>query len=303
MKKLLALITAACVIALAAPTAYAEAEKNSETAELNFRGYSWAGEISEDTPDKLVITDNTVISKDTEIKNKNIRVEKKGILEITDGAKISLNKSQIFIENGGTLIISDGALNILQSSSVTNVGTLIIGSKGKLDIKSNGFSSKPESALICNGKISCVSEKYYNKAIATIQRYDENFNLSDYSMYVYASGSSATIQFKYCIDNIETSYKYTAKISNKDGLKVTRSSIKLSKVYDKTLRNKILDRVYKYETVNDLPSSYDTGIERESYYLYDYSSKSLSAEYVYFKLGFDTDEYLVYDIVETASID
>lgn len=91
-------------------------------------------------------------------------------------------------------------------------------------------------------------------------------------MYVYASGSSATIQFKYCIDNIETSYKYTAKISNKDGLKVTRSSIKLSKVYDKTLRNKILDRVYKYETVNDLPSSYDTGIERESYYLYDYSS-------------------------------
>jgi len=122
-------------------------------------------------------------------------------------------------------------------------------------------------------------------------------------MYVYASGSSATIQFKYCIDNIETSYKYTAKISNKDGLKVTRSSIKLSKVYDKTLRNKILDRVYKYETVNDLPSSYDTGIERESYYLYDYSSKSLSAEYVYFKLGFDTDEYLVYDIVETASID
>lgn len=53
MKKLLALITAACVIALAAPTAYAEAEKNSETAELNFRGYSWAGEISEDTPDKL----------------------------------------------------------------------------------------------------------------------------------------------------------------------------------------------------------------------------------------------------------
>lgn len=216
MKKLLALITAACVIALAAPTAYAEAEKNSETAELNFRGYSWAGEISEDTPDKLVITDNTVISKDTEIKNKNIRVEKKGILEITDGAKISLNKSQIFIENGGTLIISDGALNILQSSSVTNVGTLIIGSKGKLDIKSNGFSSKPGSALICNGKISCVSEKYYNKAIATIQRYDENFNLSDYSMYVYASGSSATIQFKYCIDNIETSYKYTAKISNKD---------------------------------------------------------------------------------------
>ena len=219
---------------MAAPTAYAEAEKNSETAELNFRGYSWAGEISEDTPDKLVITDNTVISKDTEIKNKNIRVEKKGILEITDGAKISLNKSQIFIENGGTLIISDGALNILQSSSVTNVGTLIIGSKGKLDIKSNGFSSKPGSALICNGKISCVSEKYYNKAIATIQRYDENFNLSDYSMYVYASGSSATIQFKYCIDNIETSYKYTAKISNKDGLKVTRSSIKLSKVYDKT---------------------------------------------------------------------
>ena len=103
MKKLLALITAACVIALGAPTAYAEAEKNSETAELNFRGYSWAGEISEDTPDKLVITDNTVISKDTEIKNKNIRVEKKGILEITDGAKISLNKSQIFIENGGTL--------------------------------------------------------------------------------------------------------------------------------------------------------------------------------------------------------
>lgn len=77
MKKLLALITAACVIALAAPTAYAESEKNSETAELNFRGYSWAGEISEDTPDKLVITDNTVISKDTEIKNKNIRVEKK----------------------------------------------------------------------------------------------------------------------------------------------------------------------------------------------------------------------------------
>ena len=250
MKKLLALITAACVIALAAPTAYAEAEKNSETAELNFRGYSWAGEISEDTPDKLVITDNTVISKDTEI------------LELMDGALFSLINSQIFIDIGGSLIFSDGALNILQSSSVSNVGTLIIGSKGKLDIKSNGFSSKPGSALICNGKISCVSEKYYNKAIATIQRYDEKFNLSDYSMYVYASGSSATIQFKYCIDNIETSYKYTAKISNKDGLKVTRSSIKLSKVYDKTLRNKILDRVYKYETVNDLPSSYESGIER-----------------------------------------
>lgn len=303
MKKLLALIAAVCVVALAAPTAYAEGAKASETAELNFRGHSWSGEISEDTPDKLVITDNVVISKDSDIKNKNIRIENNGILEISDGAGVSLNGSQIFIENGGTLIVSDGALSILRNSSVKNVGTLIIGSKGKLDIKSSGFSSQPGSSFICSGKISCVSEKYFNRAIATIKRYDDKFSLSDYSMYVYASGSSATIQFRYCIDNIETSYRYTAEISNKNGLKVTHSSVKLSKVYDTTLRSGILDRVYTYEAVNDLPGGYDTGIERESYYLYDYSQKSLTAEYVYFELVFDTDEYLVYDIVGTNAID
>lgn len=303
MKKLLALITAACIMSLAVPAAYAEDESTYETAELNFRGYSWTGEISEDTPKNLVITDNVVVTKNTEINQKNIRIENKGILEITNGAALSLKQSNIFIENGGTLIISDGALSILWNSSVTNTGTLIIGSKGKLDIKSSGFSIKAGSTFICSGKISCVSEKYFNKAIAKIQKYDKNFSFSDYSMYVYATDSLATIKFYYCIDNIETSYKYTAKISKKNGLKVTHSSTKLSKVYDKTLRNEILDRVYKYESVNDLPESYDDGIEREYYYLYDYSQKLLSAEYVYFKLAFDTDDYIVYDIVKTSDID
>ena len=224
-----------------------------------------------------MITDNVVITQDVKITDKDIRVEDNGILEIADGAQLTLENTKIFIENGGTLIISNGELNILGiNSSVKNIGTMIVASNGKLNIKSGGFSYTAESSFICGGKISCVSEKHFNKAISTIKRYDKNFNYTDYTMYVYASGpSSATVQFKYCIDQIETNYKYTATISQKNGCKVTRSSIKLSNVYNEQLHNELRDKVFTYEALNNLPDSYNTGIRRENYYLYNFSKNTL----------------------------
>ncbi len=303
MKKLFAIITSACIIAFSMTTAYAETFEAYRTEELNFRGYSWSGEISDHTPQKLLVTDTVVITQDTEIKDKQIRIEDNGILEITDGAEISLNRTQIFIENGGTLIVSDGELSVIANGSLSNVGTLIIGSNGKLNIKSGGFTTTSEGTFVCCGKISCVSEKHFDKAVSTIKYYDQNFNYADYAIYVYATGLySATVQFKYCIDEIETNYKYTAKLSVKDGCRVTRSSIDLSKVYDKELRNELLDEVYAYDAVNDLPHDYGTGIKRQNYYLYSYSKNTLWNEYVYFILVFDTDTYFVYDVAETIRI-
>lgn len=303
MKKLLAFITAACIITATATVTYADASAE----EIKFLGSEWTGTISADTPDSLVVTNSAVISSDCEIINKNIRIEDRGILEITNSAKLVLNNSDIFIENGGTLIISDGALvlngqDIINNGSVTNVGTLIIGSKGKLDIKKGGFSSTSEGKFINNGRISCVSEKKWSRAISTIKKYDEKFDLSDYSIYIYAqTASSATVQFKYCIDSIETGYKYTAKISNSN-VKVTRSSTKLSKVYDKALRNQLLDKVYAYEAANDLPDSFDAGIKRQYYYLYNYSKNALEAEYVFFTMEPDEEDHMVYDNVKTTPI-
>ncbi len=305
MKKIITLITMMCLIALAGVSAYAE-DVNAEI--LNFTGHAWNGEISEDTPDRLVISNNIVISSDLLLNQKQIRIEDNGILEITDGANLTLYNTSIFIENGGTMIVSDGTVtfdgtNSVSNSSVKNVGTIVIASKGKFDVKKGAFSSTSESNFICNGKISCVTEKHFNKAIATIKNYDNNFSFNNYSMYVYASSlSSATIQFKYCIDKIETSYKYTATLNKKSGIKVTRSPIELSKVYNDELRRQLLDRTCAYEASNELPADFYSGIKREYYYLYNYTKKTLISEYLYFTIAYDEDCYMTYDNTEQTSI-
>ncbi len=305
MKKLISLITAALALTLFTPCAYAdspipaaeEVPPPKEEMEAEFFGTVWNGEDT-DTKD-LLVTGCVTVSADAELNDKDIRIEENGIIEVTGGAHLVLNNTHLYIENGGSLIISNGTVTLNGQKTISgygeieNNGSLIICTNGTLDISSGTFSTHPTTkgcVLINNGKLSITSEKLFKKAIAKIKKYDKNFRLSDYSIFANAyDKSNSTIYFQYCIDGIETDHQYTARIGKKAGVRITRSRTDLSTVYDKELRNKLLDRVYSYESAHDLPDSFYEGINRRSYYLYDFSDNSLMAEYVYFGLVFESD--------------
>lgn len=306
MKKHIAALLTACLLTASSIPAYAAGEQD-------FYGIEWNGESTKASK-KLTVTDKAVISKDISLSRGKIRIEKGGVLEITDGAELLLSSSTIEIEAGGTLMISDGTLTLgkLTSSgksesgrgTLTNRGTLVIGKKGTLDIKAGGINALPQADLVLNGALKCVTSTAFDNITARIRKYDKAFSLADYSVNISTAPKnpkSATFDFRYCIDRIETDHSYKASLTKGKSTKITYPATELSRVYDRKLANELLDRVYKYETTRDLPDSFYDGISRSDYCSYSFDSGSLTSETWWF--GYGAEEDIVYDSGDTVVIE
>lgn len=304
MKKQIAALFTACLLAVSSVPAYAAGEQD-------FYGIEWNGESTKASK-TLTVTDNAVISEDFSLSRGKIRIEKDGVLRITKGAELLLNDSTLEIEAGGTLIISNGRVTLgkLTSSgksesgrgSIINRGTLVIGKKGTLDIKAGSISALPQAELVMNGKLKCVTSTAFGNITSRIAKYDKSFSLSDYSVNISTTAKdpkSATFNFKYCIDSIETDYGYTALLKRGKSTKLTHPSVKLSEVYDSRLSGELLDRVSNYESTRELSDSFYDGISRSDYYTYSFGSGKLTSETWWFGYGED----IIYDSGDSVEVE
>lgn len=301
----------ATLLAAAGTLAVFSLSAGAANSDYEFYGTPWDGAVSDSSPDDLTVYDSAVISSDTELSGKNVRIEKNGVLEITGGANVTLSSTNIFIENGGALFISDGTLTLdspdSSGSYITAHGTLAVGSKGKISVKKGGLQIYPGSSFIDCGSVELVNETGFEKTLAKIKRYDKDFRLSDYSLYAHSiGGSTAQIQLRYCIGNIETGFKYTSTYGAKSGIKLKRSTVDLSRVYSKELREQLLDSVYAYEAENSLPADFENGKERSYIYTYSFAKNTLFAEYLYFTQVWDSgeeEEPVIMDNTKSVAVD
>lgn len=307
MKKL---IRTVMLLAAAGTLALCSLSVGAEETAYEFYGTPWTGTVSEDSSRYLTVYENAVITSDTELADKSIRIEKNGVLEITNGANVSLDSTNILIENGGALIISDGVLTLngsgIPGSYVSSYGTLIAGSNGGINIKRGGLKVYPEGSFIGSGAVELVNKTGYSRVLSAIKRYDKSFRPSEYSIYAHSlDGKSAQIQLCYCIGDIETDYRYTASYGANSGVKLKRSPIKLSEVYDKELRERLLDSVHAYEARSSMPADFELGIERSYYYSYCFAKNTLTFEYLYFTpvLEEGDDEPVIVDNTHTFAVE
>lgn len=307
MKKL---IRIAALLATAGTLALCSMPVGAEEPDYGFYGAPWSGTVSEADPRYLTVYENAVIKSDIELADKRIRIEKNGVLEITNGAKVSLNSTNILIENGGALIISDGLLTLngsdIPGSYVSSYGTLVAGSNGGINIKRGGLKVYPEGSFIGGGAVELVNKTGYSRVLSAIKRYDKSFLPSEYSIYAHSlDGKSAQIQLCYCIGDIETDYRYTASYGANSGVKLKRSPVKLSEVYDKELRDRLLNSVRAYEAVSSVPADIERGIERSRYYSYCFAKNTLTFEYLYFTsvLEEGDDEPVIVDNTKSFEVE
>lgn len=272
MKKL----TSAIVAAALCLTLFSPAHAENQDARTQLCGTAWTESDNIPKTRDLYISGHITLSESATLKN-YLRIESGSVLEITNGAEVTLSSSRIFIEKGGTLLVTDGKLK-LSDAYLQNNGAINIEKGGELNISSGGLTSYPQSVITCSGNLTCTKDRSIIPAFNAVRRYDSNFTLSDYSMHINITGGiKAKIQAFYCIDNIETNYCYTIYI-NKNKTVLRRSNKSLSAVYSPELREKLLSRVEAYEAEHPEPSDFPQGVERLHYYTYIYKTGELTEE-------------------------
>ncbi len=282
MKKIIALLSLALMLCGLSQTAFAD----TVLTDYEFlHGVTWHGESTDQK--KLLITDTVVFSENVTLKNKSITIEKDAVLEITNGAELVLDDTEIYVENGGNIIVSDGKIEI-DDGLIVNIGLFIIGKNGAVNVKQGTFRTKPEGGVVNNGLFSCYDGQSLKKEFSAIKKYDSRFNIVDYSFWLSIDKEGRGLFYlNYCIGRIETNYMYKVKMEKGKRSSITRSPLPLSEVYSTETRNKLLDRVFAYETVNDPPEELEDGCNRERYYLYEYKSGKLIAEAVWLYIEHD----------------
>lgn len=203
-------------------------------------------------------------------------------LKVTDGAVFKV-RGDIFIERGGTLEIDDGTV-VVEGGKITNCGTIKIGKNGTLKITGANYNSSVAGTLdstasgeiVNEGSILCHSANI-NDYFGKINRYDSNFNLSDFSLYLEASKNTANVKMNYCIDDIMTNfgYKFTVGTDNK---KITRFGYS-SEVYSSETAKKLRERAAAFEKTHSKEHNFGNNSERylENYgYRYNYKTDKLS---------------------------
>lgn len=292
MKKIITLLMLALTLCGLPQTAFADTVL---TDYERLHGVTWQGESTDQK--QLLITDTVVFSSDVKLIGKEITIEKNAVLEIANGAELVLDNTEIFVENGGNIIVSDGKIE-MNRGVITNCGLFIIGKNGVVNVKRGTFRTQVEGGVVNNGIISCFDGQSLNKTFSSIKKYDNRFNLVDYSFWLYVENENkGQFHFKYCIDRIETDYKYSVKLENGKRNSIKRSSMSLSEVYSTETRNKLLDRVCAYEMTNDPPDEFKDGYHRERYYIYSFKSNELMAETVWFSISYEPeyDDYMIMD--------
>ena len=160
MKKLLSLITAAllfCGLSISAP---------AQSIYEYLHGVAWTQIEPLPTSEDISIPGTITITKNTTFTDKDIIIETGGILEIKNGASLTLQSTSIFIENGGTIKITDGTLKLKSRSNIDNNGTMIVEKAGKLNVTYGFFRVEPQGTFINNGKFTGNKGKNLNATLA-----------------------------------------------------------------------------------------------------------------------------------------
>jgi len=271
MKKLFSALLAASLI-------FSVNAGAADPAELH--GTRWTDPAECPQSQNISITGDVTISENTTISS-SLVVESDSTLHITSGAELTLKSADIFIEEGGTLLITDGRLDFY-SAAFENCGTIIIEKDGTLNISSGTFSSYPSGNICNSGEITCKGRSL-TPAFNSVRRYDSRFSLSEYSLYMTVrNAGKSKIEAYYCVGRIQTNYRYTLTPGEKGRIK--RSNKALSAVYDVETRNDLLARVESYEKSHPLTDSYTDGCHRRNYYTYVYKTDVLTAERWWFSL-------------------
>ena len=216
-------------------------------------------------------------------KSHNLRIENDGELIITNGATLEL-KGNIFIERGAVLKIKNGTLKIC-GGNLENCGTIIIEKAGQLRFQYGRLNSTAAGSIANTGKITCVSSiENLNDFFNRIKKYDENFNLTDYSLLITSKfGSNVDVILNYCIEDVQTNYTYKFTIDvSKDKTKIVRKAYSIETVYSADTKNEILNRVSKFEKSYASDPNFINGFWKNYGYLYNYKTNGLTYEETWF---------------------
>lgn len=269
MKKLLALITAAFLLCGISATASAQSIYEM------LHGVAWTQIEPLPEAHDISIPGTITITKNTTFTDKSIILETNGILEIKNGASLTLKDATIFVENGGTIKITDGTLKLKDRSCLCNNGTIIVEESGKLNVTYGFFDIYPQGTYINKGKFTGYKGKNLNSTLSEIKKFDNTFNLSDYLIYLRIIPDSAadifpsgtTIDLFYRIDNIRTDYRYTLTLT-KNKLNITHPDQTPSEIYTPELIVSLRARAEQYTA----PAINYAHIQRQSYFLYYHNS-------------------------------
>ncbi len=211
--------------------------------------------------------------------NQKIRVTS---LNTTNGKLVIMNgttatiKGDIFIERGGVLYIEDGNV-IINGGNITNCGTIKIGEKGALKVLSGTLNSTAAGSIQNGGKITCLSTgKRLNGYFKSIKKYDSNFNLSDYTLFIDSKEDSARVTVNYCMNDIMTNYKYKFDLdTSSKKIKIVRTNYSLETVYNPKTQQKLQKRVSLFEKEHSNECDFKMWYWQDYGYIYNYKSNEL----------------------------
>lgn len=202
-----------------------------------------------------------------------------GRLIISGGATAEIIGS-ICVERDGVLEIEDGTLYI-HGGHLDNYGTIKIGKKGRIVFRNGSFNSTAAGNIENEGKILCLdSEKDMDGIFKSIKKYDHNFNLSNYSLYIFGrGGGEADVILNLCINDVQTDYTYKFTVDrNKEKTKIIRKPYDLKTVYSKDTKKDILKRTAEFEKNYKGERNGDYNYYENYGYSYNYKTDKLVYE-------------------------
>lgn len=221
-----------------------------------------------------------------------------GRLIISGGATAEIIGT-VCVERDGVLEIEDGTLYI-HGGHLDNYGTIKIGKKGRLVFRNGSLNSTAAGNIENEGKILCLdSEKDMDGIFKSIKKYDSNFNLSDYSLYIYGrGGGEADVTLNYCINDVQTNYTYKFTVDrNKEKTKIIRKPYDLETVYSKDIEKDILNRTAEFEKnyKGERKDRYDYDYFEDYGYSYNYKTGKMVYEECWFNFKREDGDCMAFE--------
>ena len=302
--KINALISIGCVfIILIAPLYLLTINVKAYDPAMPFVPFDNETDRHSDQNEYIEIWTNENIEKNFIVKNnQNIRITSlrstNGKLVINNGVTATI-KGDIFIERGGLLEIDDGTV-VISGGNITNCGTIKIGEKGMLKVLNGTLNSTSAGNIQNDGKITCLtSDKKLERCFKCIKKFDDRFDLSDYSLLIDSDEKSASVTTSYCIDDIMTNYRYKFEIDpNVKKTKIVRSDYSLETVYSlKTVQN-LQELTSTFEKDHAKELNFKMWYWKNYGYTYNYKNNELVFNAKWFSYDDKNDKFIENDYSE-----
>lgn len=252
---------------------------------------------------KTVLNDNFTIDKGQHLRIEPIGYDPSDSRVVVNNGAIANIKGDIFIERNGVLEIEDGTV-VINGGNITNCGTIKIGKKGTLKVLSGTLNSTAAGSIQNEGKITCLtSGKKLDTYFKSIKKFDDHFNLSDYSLSIDSDGNSASVTANYCINDIMTNYKYKFEIdASVKKVKIVRSNYTLETVYKSKTEKKLQERVSSFEKNHPKELNFINmwNCWKDYGYTYNYKSNELVYNAKWFSYDDMNEKFIEKDYSEKA---